>query len=135
MTPKFIQRQTTTPKWVERQIDEALLLVATQAAFLYVHRRGRRVLPKVVLGTAVVGGVGAAAAAAATVAAGIGALGLTGGAVVWYRRRSNSAAAVAPAHATDWRPTSGATPSARVVGSNAGDSPAKDAQPESSTNT
>jgi hypothetical protein len=110
-------------KWIDRQIDEALLLVATQAAFLYAQRRARRVLPKVALGTAVVTGVGAATAAAAATAAGIGAVGLAGGGVVLYRRRAKSAAAV-PA-TTAWSPAGAGAPSATAVGSNAGDPPAK----------
>ncbi len=119
-----------TPKWIERQVDEALLLVATQAAFLYVQRRARRLLPKVVLGTAVVGGVGAVAA---TAAAGIGALALVGGGVAWYRHRANSATAVATAFASDWPPAgAAASPRATVAGSEPGDSPAKPAESESS---
>lgn len=73
------------PKRVERQIDEALLLVATQAGFLYVHRRARRAFHKAAVGAAVLTGVGAAAA---TVAAGIGVVGVAGGAVAWYRRHT-----------------------------------------------
>ncbi|HEY5046303.1 MAG TPA: hypothetical protein VII53_10645 [Solirubrobacteraceae bacterium] len=72
------------PKRVERQIDEALLLVATQAGVLYVHRRVRRACRKIAVGATVVTGVGAATA---IVAAGIGAVGVVGGAVAWYRHR------------------------------------------------
>jgi hypothetical protein len=111
-------------KWIDRQIDEALLLVATQAAFLYAQRRARRVLPRVALGTAVVTGVGAVTAAAAATAAGIGAVGLAGGGVVLYRRRAKSAAAAVGA-STAWRPAGGGVPSATAVGANAGDPPAK----------
>ena len=68
------------PKRVERQIDEALLLVATQAGVLYVHRRVRRACHKLAVGATVVTGVGA-------VAAGLGAVGVVGGAVAWYRHR------------------------------------------------
>jgi hypothetical protein len=68
------------PKRVERQIDEALLLIATKAGVLYVHRRVRRACRKVAVGATVVTGVGA-------VAAGLGAVGAVGGAVAWYRHR------------------------------------------------
>jgi hypothetical protein len=85
------------PKRVERQIDEALLLVATQAGFLYVHRRARRALHKVAVGAAMVTGVGAATA---TVAAGIGAVGVAVGAVAWYRHRTKRPAAAASAFAS-----------------------------------
>ena len=113
-----------TPKWIERQIDEALLFVATQAAFLYAHRRARRVLRKVVVGTAVVGGVGAAAAIAA---AGVGAVGLTGGAVAWYRHRAKSHEAVARAFTTDWHTTGASAPPAKAT------SPVNDAESEPAT--
>jgi tetrahydromethanopterin S-methyltransferase subunit D len=76
-------------KRFEHQIDEALLLVATQAGLLYVQRRTRRVFRKITVGATVATGVGVATA---TVAAGIGAIGLVGGAVTWYRRRANSQA-------------------------------------------
>jgi hypothetical protein len=76
-------------KRFEHQIDEALLLVATQAGLLYVQRRTRRVFRKLTVGATVVTGVGMATA---TVAAGIGAVGLAGGAVTWYRRRAKLAA-------------------------------------------
>lgn len=80
-------------KRFEHQIDEALLLVATQAGLLYVQRRTRRVFRKITVGATVATGVGVATA---TVAAGIGAVGLAGGAVAWYRRRANSQAPTAP---------------------------------------
>jgi hypothetical protein len=76
-------------KRFEHQIDEALLLVATQAGLLYVQRRARRVLRKITVGATVATGVGVATA---TVAAGIGAVGVAGGAVAWYRRRAKLAA-------------------------------------------
>jgi hypothetical protein len=81
------------PKRVDHQIDELLLLVATQAGVLYVQRRTRRAARKVAIGAAVVTGVGAATA---TLAAGIGAVGITGGAIAWYRRRGNESAATTP---------------------------------------
>src|SRR5271167_829464 len=83
-----IKRGRRTPKWVERQIDEALLTIAMQAGFLYAHRRARRVLHKVTLGAVVATGVGAAAAGTV---AGIGAVGVAGGAAAWYRRSRRSA--------------------------------------------
>jgi hypothetical protein len=76
-------------KRFEHQIDEALLLVATQAGLLYVQRRTRRVFRKITVGATVATGVGVATA---TVAAGIGAVGVAGGAVAWYRRRAKLAA-------------------------------------------
>ena len=79
------------PKRMERLIDEALLFTATQTGVLYMQRRSRRVLPKVAVGTAVLAGVGAAAA---TAAAGLGAVGLAGGAVAWYRRRERNRVAL-----------------------------------------
>ena len=81
-------------KRFEHQIDEALLLVATQAGLLYVQRRTRRVFRKVAVGATVVTGVGMATA---TVAAGIGAVGLAGGAVAWHRRGAKQLAAAPPA--------------------------------------
>ena len=80
-------------KRFEHQIDEALLLVATQAGLLYVQRRTRRVFRKITVGATVATGVGVATA---TVAAGIGAVGLAGGAVTWYRRRAKQLAAAPP---------------------------------------
>ncbi len=72
-------------KRFEHQIDEALLLVATHAGMLYVQRRTRRAFRRVAVGATVVTGVGVATA---TAAAGLGAIGLAGGAVTWYRRRA-----------------------------------------------
>jgi hypothetical protein len=112
-----------TSKWVERQVDEALLLVATQAAFLYAHRRARRLLPKVAVGAAVITGVGAATA---TAAAGLGAVGVLGGAGAWYRHRSKKAAAAT----VDWRPPAAGASS---VGSNSGAAPLKDTRSELSS--
>jgi len=107
-----------TPKWVERQIDEALLAIAMQSGFLYAHRRARRALPKVALGTAVATGAAAAAAAAVAAAiAGVGVVGLAGGAAAWYRHSKKSAAVTPQPAAADWRPTN--------FGSNADSSSAK----------
>jgi hypothetical protein len=78
-------------KRIDRLIDEALLLTATQTGMLYIQRRSRRALPKVAAGTAVLAGVGAAAA---TAAAGVGTAFLAGGALVWYRKREGSRAAL-----------------------------------------
>ena len=72
------------PKWIERLIDEALLLVATHAGLRHVHRRVWRVLPKIAIGGAV---IAVAGAVAATVAAGLGAAGLAGGAVAYDNAR------------------------------------------------
>jgi 4-amino-4-deoxy-L-arabinose transferase-like glycosyltransferase len=120
MTPKWLS-PGTTPKWLERQIDEALLLVATQAAFLYAQRRGRRMLPKMALGAAVLAGVGVAAA---TVAAGLGAVGLAGGAAAWYRYKNRSRDTFSPASDT-WGVSAVATP-AGPGGAKAADPSGKD---------
>ncbi len=103
-------------KWIERLIDETLLLVATQSGLLYVHRRVRRLLPKFAKGAAVAAGLGAAAA---TMAAGVG---VAGGGVVAYRQREKIRSAVARTRAT-------------VVRSNGGDSLVNDAASQPSTNT
>ncbi len=89
------------PKRIERLIDEALLHTATLSGVLYVQRRIRRILPKVAIGAAVFAGVGAAAA---TAAAGLGAVGLIGGAAAWYRKRKKDGA---PAAAAGASPTMG----------------------------
>jgi hypothetical protein len=78
-------------KRIDRLIDEALLLAATQTSVLYLHRRGRRAFRKVALGTALLAGAGVAAA---TGAAAVGAAGLAGGALVWYRKSERSPSAV-----------------------------------------
>jgi hypothetical protein len=96
-----MKTRRTTPRWVERQIDEALLMISMQTAFLYAHRRARRVLPKVAVGAAVATGV--SAAAAATVA-GLGVVGVAGGAAAWYRHSKRSAAAAPQPAAPAWRP-------------------------------
>jgi hypothetical protein len=120
-----------TPKWLERQIDEALLLVATQAAVLYAQRRARRVIPRVVIGGAVLTGVGAAVGAAAV---GLGAVGVAGGALAWYKQRAKGREAGTPAFDTNWRPPSATgTSPATAVGSPAADGPRTSAESESST--
>jgi hypothetical protein len=106
-------------KWIDRQIDEALLAVALQAGFLYAHRRARRVLPKVAVGAVVVTGAAVVTAAAAT-AAGVGALGVAGGAAAWYRRSKRSAETVPQPVAPGWRPAG--------VGSNAGNASATESE-------
>jgi hypothetical protein len=124
-----MKTRRTTLRWVERQIDEALLMISMQTAFLYAHRRARRVLPKVAVGAAVATGV--SAAAAATVA-GLGVVGVAGGAAAWYRHSKRSAAAAPPPAAPAWRPPAvGATPESNF-GSNAGTASAKATESESS---
>lgn len=78
--------------WADRQIDEALVAIATGAGVLYTRRAARRLAPKVAIGVAVVAGAGLAAAAVA------GATGLlaAGGAAVWYRRSRGRARDSAP---------------------------------------
>jgi hypothetical protein len=112
-------------KWIDRQIDEVLLTTAMSAGFLYARRRARRILPKVVVGGAVVTALGAAAAATA---AGVGVLGLAGGAAAWYRHRSK-----AGAPATDWHPAGAGGPPATTFGSNSGDAVVKDTESKPST--
>src|SRR5271163_3389481 len=112
MYTRPMRRRRRTPKWVDRQIDEALL-----AGFLYAHRRARRALPKVALGAVVATGVGAAAAATV---AGVGVVGLAGGAAAWYRHSKRSAPVAPEPAAPGWRATGvGAAPET-TVGSNAG---------------
>jgi hypothetical protein len=115
---------------VERQIDEALLMISMQTAFLYAHRRARRMLPKVALGAAVATGVSAAAAAAV---AGIGVVGVAGGAAAWYRHSKRSAAESPQPAAAGWRPPGvGATPETNL-GSNAGSPAVKARESDPST--
>jgi hypothetical protein len=126
-----MKTRRTTPRWVERQIDEALLMISMQTALLYAHRRARRVFPRVALGAAVATGVGAAAAATV---AGIGVVGVAGGAAAWYRHSKRSAAAVTTQPvAAGWRPTGvGGAPEAKS-GSNAGSASVKATEFEPST--
>ncbi len=123
-----MRSRRTTPRWVERQIDEALLAISMQTAFLYAHRRARRVLPKVALGAVVATGVGAAAAATV---AGIGVVGVAGGAAAWYRHSKRSSAASPQPVAAGWGATGVGTTSEANLGSNAGATSVKAAAPES----
>jgi hypothetical protein len=68
-------------KWIESQIDDALLATATASGYLYLRRRVRRGVRGVVRGATLLG-VGAALA-------GIGAVGLAGGAVARRRGRAS----------------------------------------------
>src|SRR5271155_2787458 len=116
MYTRPMRRRRRTPKWVDRQIDEALLAIAMQAGFLYAHRRARRVFPKVALGAAVATGVGAAAAATV---AGIGVVGVAGGAEAWYRHSKKSAAVSPQAGDASWRPAGAGAAPATSLASNA----------------
>jgi hypothetical protein len=82
-------------KWVDRQIDDALLMVSTAAATAYAHRQARRHLPKLIVGGALVAAVGTAAAVAAT---SLGILGAGGAGALWYRRKKQAGAS------TGWQP-------------------------------
>jgi hypothetical protein len=85
-------------KWIDRQVDEALLTASTVTGILYARRRARRMLPKAIAGGVVVAAMGSAAVVAA---AGIGVLGtgVAGAAgAAWYRHRKKAASA------TDWQP-------------------------------
>jgi hypothetical protein len=106
-------------KWVDRQIDDALLAIAMQAGFIYAHRRARRVLPKVALGAVVATGVGAAAAVTVAGIGAVGAAGVAGGAAAWYRRSKRSAAEL-PEPAAPWRPSGVAAAPTASAGENAG---------------
>jgi hypothetical protein len=61
------------PKRVERQIDDALLAIASWAGFLYMRRRFRRLLSRAVVG--------------ATVTVRLGAMGAAVAATAWHRSR------------------------------------------------
>ena len=76
-------------KWVDRQVDDALLMVSTAAATAYAHRQARRHLAKMVSAGAFVAAAGTAAAVAAT---GLGILGAGGAGALWYRRKKRAAA-------------------------------------------
>ncbi len=102
-------------------------MISMQTAFLYAHRRARRVLPKVAVGAAVATGVSAAAAAAV---AGIGVVGVAGGAAAWYRHSKKSAAVTPEPGAGGWRPP--ATPESNFA-SNAGSASVKATESESSS--
>ncbi len=125
-----MKTRRSTPKWVERQIDEALLAIAMQTGFLYAHRRARRVLPKVALGAAVATGVGAAAAG--TVAA-VGVVGVAGGAAAWYRHSKRSNAITGQPTAAGWRPSGLGTGPETNLGSNAGSTSVKATESELTT--
>src|SRR5271154_7415119 len=74
-------------KWVDRQIDDALLMVSTATATVYARRQARRHLPKVMVGGALIAAAGTAAAVAAV---GIGVLGAGGAGAVWYRHNKKT---------------------------------------------
>lgn len=82
-------RHVPKTKWVDRQIDDALVMVSTAAATAYAHRQARRHLPKAVVAGALVAALGTAAAVAA---AGLGILGVSGAGAFWYRRKKQAAA-------------------------------------------
>jgi hypothetical protein len=100
-----------TRKWIEGQIDDALLATALGAGFLYVRRRARRILREVAVG--------------ATVAAGLGALGVAVAAAAFYRSRTKRSAEPVPLPGdpppppatSAWRPT-GAGARAAATGAN-----------------
>ena len=134
MKTRGMKTRGRTPKWVDRQIDEALLAIAMQAGFLYAHRRARRMFPKVARGAVLASGVGAAtAAAAAVVATGVGILGVAGGAAAWYRHSKRSAAVTLQAAEAGWRPTGVGAPPETKLGSNAAGAPVQAAEAGRST--
>jgi hypothetical protein len=67
-------------RWIDRQIDDALLATSVSAGVLYARRRVRRVQRRLARGAVIFG-------AAATIA-GIGVAGAAGGAFARYRRRA-----------------------------------------------
>lgn len=71
-----------TSKRIERQVDDALLFMATSTGFLYVRRRLRRLLDRAALGAIVI--------------AAAGTLGLIGVVSAWYRSRTKSSVPAAP---------------------------------------
>jgi hypothetical protein len=77
--------------WIDSQIDDALLATAASAGFLYARRRVRRVSRRLAR-SALVLGTGAALA-------GIGAVGIAGGALARRRRRVGGS--------SDWDQSSG----------------------------
>jgi type IV secretion system protein TrbL len=107
-------------KWIERQVDEVLLVLALEAGLLYVRRRARRVLRKGAHGAAVVTGLGAGAV--------LGSVAVAAAAAAWYRRRARRSAALALPSASVGRGANGAgAPSAALVDPDWGGVPAEDA--------
>jgi hypothetical protein len=93
-------------KWIEGQIDDALLAMAIGAGFLYLRRRVRRLVRGVAVGGAV--------------AAGLGTLGISAAMAAWFRSRAAKSAPVAPPpEPTDWRASAG-TPEASVETNSSG---------------
>jgi len=102
-----------TRKWIERQIDEALLAIAMGTGFLYLRRRARRVLREVAVGGAVAAGL-----------AGLVAVAVAAAATLRYRSRAKRSAALAPASATpDWHPPEAGREPMPTVGANSGRTP------------
>jgi hypothetical protein len=77
-------------RWIDRQVDDALIAISTATGIMYARRRARRVIPKVMVGGTV--------AAAAVVATGIGIVAVGGAGLAWYRHRPSAAAS-----AGDWQ--------------------------------
>ena len=96
-------------KWVDQQIDDALLMVSTATAAVYARRQARRHLPKVMVGGALIAAAGAAAAVAAV---GIGVLGAGGAGAVWYRHNKK-------ASSSDWQMPAAAAPNSANMGQQA----------------
>jgi hypothetical protein len=104
-----------TPKWIEGQIDDALLAMSLGAGFLYVRRRARRLFRQAAVGGIVAAGLGALGAAAAAAA-------------LFGSRRKRSAepaeafpspAEPAPPPATSgWQPAGTGTPATAATGAN-----------------
>jgi hypothetical protein len=96
-------------KWIEGQIDDALLAMAIGAGFLYLRRRVRRLVRGVAVGGAV--------------AAGLGTLGISAAAAAWFRSRAMRSAPLAPPPASpDWQAPAAGTPEAGVA-TNSGGAP------------
>jgi hypothetical protein len=93
-------------KWIEGQIDDALLAMAIGAGFLYLRRRVRRLVRGVAVGGAV--------------ATGLGTLGFSAALAAWFRSRAMRSAPVAPPpEPADWRPAAD-TPEAAVETNSSG---------------
>jgi hypothetical protein len=95
-------------KWIEGQIDDALLATAVGAGFLYLRRRARRLVRGVAVGGAV--------------AVGLGTLGITAAVAAWFRGRASKSAPPAEPSAADWQARDAGKPAA-TVGANAGGAP------------
>lgn len=80
--------------WIDRQIDDALLMVSAATATAYARRQAKRHLPKVIV---VGGALVAAAGTAALAATAVGVIGAGGAGALWYRKKKQAAPTWYPA--------------------------------------